>query len=437
MVQPEISSRFAHDSGESGKPSRLLIVQFGNYAEAEHRFARGGEENFHAQRYTVDYVASLVQAGYQVRVTSLGEEAPLEVLPSGVESVGIRLYPGRFRAVRTRLLIQMAAQWKPTHLLLVSPIHELIRWAVSNGIETLPMFADSFRAPGIRNRLRFRRLSSALNNSKIRWVVNHGPNACRDLARIGVDRGKLLPFDWPSFDSPSKWPAKKSPADPGTIMLTYVGQITATKGVGDLIEAVAIAKTKGEHYQATLVGRGEIETFHAHACRLGVDSSVRFLGAVSRPRVIELMNAGDVVVVASRHEYPEGMPQTIYEGLVSRSPIVVSDHPMFQGRIVPRQNGMIFSAANPRSLYQTVHDLVQDSSLYERLSRDADLNARNFHGPLKWDQVIGRWLSGTLEDDEWLKQFALSTAKSETTRSLTYDANERRAVIEDSLQSNS
>jgi hypothetical protein len=94
--------------------------------------------------------------------------------------------------------------------------------------------------------------------------------------------------------------------------------------------------------------------------------------------------------------------------LVSRSPVVVSDHPMFDGRIVPRQNGMIFRAADPHSLYRTIHDLVHDQVLYEQLSRDADLNARNFHGPLKWDQVISRWLSGTADDDAWLGQYALS-----------------------------
>ena len=403
-----MSPEFRNTSDGSGNPARLLIVQFGSYAEAEHRFSRGEDENYHAQRYTVDYVASLVRAGLKVRVVALGEDAPLEQLPSGVESCGICFYGSRFQGRRTQLLIRMAAEWKPTHLLLQAPIPEMLRWAVANGIKTLPMLADSFRAPGIRNRLRYRRLATALGDSAIRWVVNHGPNACNDLARIGVDSSKLLPFDWPPCDWPSKYPTKIAPADAGSVRLTYVGQIVASKGVGDLIEALAIAKAKGEHYRASLAGKGELEAFQGLAQRRGVLNLVNFVGPVSRGRVLDLMNAGDLVVVPSRHEYPEGMPQTIYEGLLSRSPVVVSDHPMFRGRIVPGKNGMIFRAADPHSLYQTVHDLVHDSALYERLSRDADLNARNFHGPLKWDQVIGRWLSGTAEDDAWLQQYALS-----------------------------
>jgi glycosyltransferase involved in cell wall biosynthesis len=403
----------SRNNGEDGalqrnRPARILIAQFGSYADAEHRFAHGGDENFYAQRYTVDYVAALVRAGNQVRVIALGEDEPLERLPSGVESVGIRLYPGRFRAARTQEVVRMATEWKPTHLVLHSPVTEIIRWAVRNRIETLPLLADSFRARGIRNQLKYRRLAATLNDSAIRWVVNHGPNACADLARVGVVANKLLPFDWPSFDSPSNWPAKKAPTNASSITIAFVGQILASKGVGDLIEAVAIAKAKGEHYQAVLAGRGEIEAFRGHAHRLGVANLVNFVGPVPRQKVLELMNASDLVVVASRHEYPEGMPQTIYEALVSRSPLVVSDHPMFSGRIVHRQSGISFRAANPQSLYQAIHDLVHYPGLYQRLSMDADLNASNFHGPLKWDQVIGRWLAATAEDDDWLRQYALS-----------------------------
>ena len=399
-ICPEVPYRPANST-------RLLVVQFGNYAEAEHRFARGEEENYFAQRYTVDYVASLRRKGCHVRVISLGENAMLEQLPSGVESVGICLYPGRFRD-RTRQLIHMVARWKPTHLLLHSPIPQLLRWAVLNRVETLPLLADSFRAAGIRNRMRYRRLAKALNDSAIRWVANHGINACEDLRRIGVSSGKLLPFDWPSFDSPSIWRAKKAPADTNSIRLTYVGQITASKGVGDVLEAVAIAKANGKQYQATFAGRGEIKYFGNYANRLGVADSVRFVGPVSRRAAMEMMNAGDVVVVASRHEYPEGMPQTIYEGMVSRSPVVASDHPMFSGRVIHRENGMIFRAGHANSLYQAIDDLVHDPALYEQLSMDSDRNASQLHGPLKWHQLIGRWLSGTTENDAWLRQYALS-----------------------------
>ena len=42
------------------------------------------------------------------------------------------------------------------------------------------------------------------------------------------------------------------------------------------------------------------------------------------------MSAHDIVIVPSRHDYPEGLPMTIYEALAMRTPLVVSDHPMIK-----------------------------------------------------------------------------------------------------------
>jgi hypothetical protein len=47
--------------------------------------------------------------------------------------------------------------------------------------------------------------------------------------------------------------------------------------------------------------------------------------------------------------------------------------------------------------------------MYERLSADADEICRNFLGPLKWDQLITRWLSAKEGDDAWLQQLRCPT----------------------------
>jgi glycosyltransferase involved in cell wall biosynthesis len=387
---------------------RLLIIQFGNYAEAVHRFADGGGETYYGQRYTVEYVANLVRAGNAVRLIAIGEDAPLERLPSGVESVALRVFGARFRRPRIQELIRMAEEWKPTHLILNVPLAGILRWGRRRGVQTLPLFADSFHAGGLRRRFWYRQLAAALNDSAIRWVANHGPNAAADLVRIGVVPDKVLPFDWPSLASPCSLPPKRVPANPNKVRLTYVGQVTTSKGVGDLIDAVAIAKSNGRCYAATIVGKGDINNFRSEANRLGVEDRIEFTGGVSHERVLKIMSEGDAVVIPSRHEYPEGMPMTIYEGLASRAPVVVSDHPMFRNRIIHMKNGVVFPASNPQSLYETIHALIENSVLYERLSSNADEFCNNFLGPLKWDQLITRWISATSDDDNWLRQFALS-----------------------------
>jgi glycosyltransferase involved in cell wall biosynthesis len=379
-----------------------------HYAEAAHRLARGEEENYHGQRYTVGQVSAIARSGFAVRVISVKDVAPLEHLPAGVETIGLKLYPGRYQCPRIRQLLRMAADWRPTHLMLQAPLTPMLNWATRNQVVTLPLLADSFRATGLRQRLAYRRLARALNHPAIRWVANHGANACADLVRIGVDGRKVLPFDWPPFDSPSKWPAKKAPVNPRTVQLVFAGQIDTKKGVGDLLEVIAIARSHGEDYRARLAGFGrELQALKRRARRLGVGDAVDFVGYVSRTEVLELMHAGDVVVVPSRHDYPEGMPQTIYQGLVSRTPVAVSNHPMFAGRVEHRRNGVVFRATDPKSFYQAIHDLVYDQSLYERLSLEGDAFAEKIHGPLKWHQVVRRWINGSVDDNIWLRQFAV------------------------------
>ena len=46
------------DTPDRTPPVRLTIVQYGDYAEAAARFHAGGEANYYAQRYTVDFVAT-------------------------------------------------------------------------------------------------------------------------------------------------------------------------------------------------------------------------------------------------------------------------------------------------------------------------------------------------------------------------------------------
>jgi glycosyltransferase involved in cell wall biosynthesis len=387
---------------------RLLLVQWGDYAEAEHRFASGGGETFYAQRYAVEYVAGIARAGNDVRVISIGADAPLEKLPSGVESMGMLLYPGRFRRPRMRKLQRIAEEWKPTHLLLHSPIVQMTRWAVRVGVDVLPLIADSFRATGFRRRLWYRQLAAALNAPQIRWVANHGGNAAAELARIGVDPRKVLPYELPVVVSPADRAPKPAPADPDAARLVFVGSLVPTKGVGDVIEAVGLARTRGLRIRATIVGTGDDATFRRMARGLGVEDRVEFTGRVTHDRVMELMNQGDVVVVPSHHAYPEGLPMTIFEGLASRTPVAISDHPMFRGRLVHRRSGMVFPASNPAALLGTVLELVGDRELYQRLSREADAVCATFFGPLRWDQVITRWLAGTAEDDAWLRQYALA-----------------------------
>src|ERR1700730_10119976 len=174
-------------------PRRIVFVQFGDYAEAVQRFAAGGKENYYAQKYTVDYVAGLAARFSAATVVPFSRDHPFEKLPNGRGAQGVLLYAPGAKA-RHDDLAHVVETLDPTDLVVVAPLRRLIGWALRRSIRTLPLFADSFHSPGLLNRVRHLLLRRLLNRPAIRWVANHSIAAALDLARIGVQRHKVLPF---------------------------------------------------------------------------------------------------------------------------------------------------------------------------------------------------------------------------------------------------
>jgi hypothetical protein len=109
-------------------------------------------------------------------------------------------------------------------LLSSPPIRPLLTWAIRRKIKALPLFLDSFRDRGLKARLQHWLLARVLNDGHFPWVANHHIAASNDLARIGVDRAKILPFDWPPLVTPDAYPAKQGPSQT-PFKLIYVGSL--------------------------------------------------------------------------------------------------------------------------------------------------------------------------------------------------------------------
>jgi glycosyltransferase involved in cell wall biosynthesis len=190
--------------------------------------------------------------------------------------------------------------------------------------------------------------------------------------------------------------------------LLYVGQIIDAKGVGDAIEAVARLKAQGRAARLDIIGSGNTGTFKAQADALGLSQNVCFQGLRSHAEVLEAMRSADIVVVPSRHSYPEGLPMTLYEAMCMRTPLAVSDHPMFRLRIRDGQNAVVFSESDPSSMADALHRLGSDKALYETISRNHANAASEYLCPLKWHDLIRSFLNPESGSD--LQQHSLAAA---------------------------
>lgn len=384
--------------------ARVVFVQYGDFRAANQRIEGGIGETFDAQKYSMDVVERLVANVALVAVLCVrAEEAHDEVLPSGVRSIGLEnIWQRRrpFEAVLAKL-----DELAPTHLILRTPISECLIWARRQNLRVLPSFADSFTPrAGLRgwlDRWRFHRLASAVNHTSVDRAGNHNVAAAEALAAIGVMPEKIVPWDWPRSPTPTDFPVKAAPR-PGPKRLIFVGSVSEAKGVGDILHALAADPGMGEGATLEVIGTGDIETMRATAASLSVADRVTFAGRIPHAEVAPRMHAADAVLVYSRHEYGEGLPGTIYLGLASRTPLVVSDHPMFTFYLRGGKDVLVAPERSPPALAARLRELFGNVALYERLSRNSEVAFMRIAHPVLWGEFVERWLRDTPEDRAWL-----------------------------------
>jgi len=388
---------------------RLLMVQYtGDYREAVQRFAKGGVDTYYAQKHSVDAVAEIGMQIEEVAVLCcMSAESYNEVLANGVRAIGA----GFNKEIEIKKLINLIEEQNPTHLTIHTPIREVFRWAIQNKIPTMAVLADSFPTKGLRNQLKNYILANLLNNERIKWVGNHGINSSKSLQNIGIKPKKIIPWDWPSIVTPDSFSPKNLRFDVNTWNLLYVGSVTESKGVSDILESIAKLKDKKFSVSLKIAGRGEIEYFLNQARQLEIEECIDFLGLVPNNAVVHLMREADIVLVPSRHEYSEGFPMTLYEALCSRTPIIASDHPMFQNNLKHGVNAMIFPASNPIALSASIEELTSNSVLYASLSAASGDAWKRLQIPVKWADLINCWLDDSPENQQWLFEHRLSSGR--------------------------
>ena len=114
----------------------------------------------------------------------------------------------------------------------------------------------------------------------------------------------------------------RAPELRGAIRLLNVASLDEKKCHSDLLEAVARLRERGTETVLDIVGEGRLLTrLQAHARRLGLGDSVRFLGTQSPAEVARRMRESDVFVLPSRFE---NLPVVLLEAMASGLPVVAT-----------------------------------------------------------------------------------------------------------------
>jgi glycosyltransferase involved in cell wall biosynthesis len=383
---------------------RMMIVQFGDYLQALRARGANQPENYRAQYYSMECferVSNLEEA----LVVCL-DTAPYDVTWNRFHLVGGRSIPVGsgwgylWQAWRSgKHLIAMAERFGPSHIIIRTPDWPMVfvgGWALRKKIHLLPLFADYFYTTTLKNRMRNVPLIKILNHPDVPLVANHNYPACNSMALAGVIKTKIVPYDWPAMHDPRGSTVKQLSNQDLPLRLCYAGLLSAQKGVGDLLQALTLLITSGMNIELDIFGTGpEKQAFEALAHDLALASRVRFHGLTANKTVLENMRKAQLVVVPSRHAYPEGIPCVIYEALETRTPLIISDHPSFIPKLKDGCGCLIFQASRVNDLAACIKLGLSDPDLYASLSRSTLEAWNNIQCPVTFGQLIEDWLAFT------------------------------------------
>lgn len=391
---------------------RITFIQTGDFRAAAHRIAQTGEEVYHAQRHSMAIVERLAKECEHVSVICTSAKTPYaEKLDSGVMTYGLFMYSGRGKDMSG--LSALLGETAPTHVILRLPDADILQACLDRGASVLPTLADTISSRAgwrrVIDRFRHRRLAKLLNQERVRYIGNHNIAASESLIRIGVRPEKIIPWDWPRPHKPGDY-APKIRSELNPLRLLFVGAVSETKGVGDILRALALLPE--DLARLTVLGDGKIDEMTTLAKELGVSDRVTFRGRVPFSQVVPEMRESDVQIVFTRAHYAEGLPGVIYQGLAARLPLLVSPHSVFRHYFTDRVHVLFSKSFQPADLAEKIREIATDLTLYNALSLETENTFNMISLQTDWVKLVDCWLRDDENDRAWLAARTLDHLKA-------------------------
>lgn len=161
---------------------------------------------------------------------------------------------------------------------------------------------------------------------------------------------------------------RKFAADNEKIIL-FVGRLVYEKGIQNLISAMPKVLNSYHDAKLIVVGKGGmIDELKEQVNAMGISQKVYFTGYLNSKDVTKMYKCADVAVFPSTYE-PFGI--VALEGMLSGTPIVVSDVGGLNEIVEHGINGMKSYAGNPNSLADSILTLLFDPALCSNIAKKA------------------------------------------------------------------
>jgi glycosyltransferase involved in cell wall biosynthesis len=167
---------------------------------------------------------------------------------------------------------------------------------------------------------------------------------------------------------------EKVPSPAGKkVEILYISNYVRTKGVIDLIDAVALVARTHQHFHLTLAGKPydiSLEFLESHTREKGLAGKVTIHGPKYKEEKTALLQASDVFILPTYYEN-EAFPLSILEAMQFTLPVISTYEGGIPDMIDDGVNGLLFHQRDINQLAEKILFLLDDPAARVRLGRAA------------------------------------------------------------------
>ena len=181
----------------------------------------------------------------------------------------------------------------------------------------------------------------------------------------GVDLDMFAPAD-------STLNRQSTPENPRQFVLAYIGTVGLAHGLEIVVESVDILRQRGrDDIRVLIVGDGAVRhDLEQMVQERGLADRIRFTGRVDRQEVPQIMATSDAMLIHLLRDdlFRTVVPSKVFEAMAMNRPVLMGVPGESSDLIERSQAGLFFESGSAESLVEQLLRLVDDSSLYARLS---------------------------------------------------------------------
>jgi glycosyltransferase involved in cell wall biosynthesis len=262
--------------------------------------------------------------------------------------------------------------------------------AVVNGLTGLgTLFVGDHKRSGLARPLVRAALKALLSRSNSRTIVQN-PDDKKFVLDLGVPEANIDLIPGSGVDTTHFVPLP----EPGApVTAAYVGRMLVDKGVEALIEAFALATSRGVKLQLLLAGDTDRENLGSLAPEqlreFASAFGINWLGHVADIR--DVWSRAHVAVLASRRE---GLPKSLLEAAACGRPMIATDTPGCREIAIRDETALTFPVGDAAALAEAMTRMAGDAEMRARFGKAArDLVERKFSAEVVGKEIVALYRS--------------------------------------------